>query len=99
MKKYINGNLPHLLYKNWPNLVRVVLGLSYKSRGFLKYYRHFNQQINRYVNSSKSKNRRMTSYRSRLSRLQQAIHSQIPIASELPIIYHTIPRFRPSTII
>ena len=99
MKKYIEGNLPHLSHKLWPNLVRVEISLTYESKGFLRYYSPFKQQINLHVNNSAPQNSRITSIRNILFRLQQGILIQIPIASELLIIYHTITRFRPSTII
>ena len=99
MKKYIEGSLPYLIYRYWPNVVRVKIGLAYESSGILGYYSQFKQQNNIYMNSSKSQSRRITSGGSILFRFQQATNIQIPIASELHITYHTSPRFRPSTII
>lgn len=99
MKLIIEGNLPHSLYKQWLNLVRVTLGQAYEHGGFLRYYRHFKQKNNLQMNRSEPHNSGITSGTRVLSIHQRGIPSQIPIASKLHIIYHTTPRFRPSTII
>ena len=99
MKIVIEGNLPHWLYKKWLNSVRVTLGQADESGGILRYFRHFRQKNNLQMNSSESHNSGIISGTRGLSILQRVIHIQIPIASELHIIYHTTPRFRPSTII
>lgn len=99
MKIDVEGNLPYWFYKQWLNSVRVTLGQADESGGFLRYYRHFRKKNNLQMNSSEPHNSRITSATSILFMLQQAFNSQIPIATELHITYHTTPRFRPSTII
>ena len=41
MKKHIEGSLPYLMYRYWPNLVRVELGLTCEYRGYVRYYSDF----------------------------------------------------------
>ncbi|NOR70599.1 MAG: hypothetical protein GQ532_13055 [Methylomarinum sp.] len=99
MKKQIAFHSSYLSYKNWPNSVRIEIGLDYKNRGFLGKYSRFKQQNDLYMFSSNEQTGSTTSVRGVLFKLQQVINIQISIAIELRIIYHTIPRFRPSTII
>jgi len=99
MKKHIEGSLLYLMYSYWPNWVRVELGLASEYKDHFRYYSDFKQQNSLYINNREPMNSRITSGRSKLFRLQQAINTQIPIASELHITHHTTPRFRPSTII
>jgi hypothetical protein len=99
MKKHIVSYSPYLSHKYWPNSVRVEIDLDYENRGFLGKYNRFKQQNNLYMVCSNYQISSITSVRGVLFKLQQVINIQIPIASELHIIYHTTPRFRPSTII
>jgi len=99
MKIYIEGNLPHWLYKKWLNSVRVTLGQADESGGFLGKYNCFKQQNDLYMLSCNDQTGSTTSVRGFLFKLKQIINIQIPIAIELHIIYYTTPRFRPSTII
>ena len=99
MKKQIAINSFYLSCEHGPNLVRVELGLDYKINGILGTFSRFKQKNACSLFSNVNKTETTPSGKGGFFKLQQSINLQIPIAIEIHIIYHTTPRFRPSTII